>query len=901
MAPGGFDVQRRREARPDPDGASRIRRRQEARSLGYLADNPLHINGLRETMRRARVVLALRGGAKARARGGNLPPRGGHTVSSRVRTAVRNLLRNPAHSVPAILTLGVGIGSVVSVYGIARAALWRPVPGVEAPGELLTIQLESTEQSVSNFAFSHPDLLEIRRRIPGEHAAYAPREVHFASGTGEAPVRLSGEAVTAGYFATLGVRMAAGRPFPDPAGADGVGARTVVIDHELWTRRWGGSPDAVGSTVSLNGEPFTVVGVAEKGFHGVELPGRARIWIRAEGLPALLHDPEVLTRRREGVWRVVVARPGASGSRARVEAELDRAVASIRATVGAHSFIATHLRFRAYEGIGVPPLDRPRVRRTLTILFAAAGLLLLLTCANVANLGLLRSLSSRTSTAVRSALGAGRARLLSERVIEHTLLGLAGGVLGLGVAAVVAEVLPGLAATDLELRVGELGPGPRTGLVTVAVALVAGLLSSLAPVARLRRRETASLLGSRSRTDRRSRHLGGVLVAFQVGLSTVLVVGAGLLLETVQNLRQVELGFESEGVVAFSLDPGLQGYDEDRIAALRERLLDRLVRSPRIEAAGLAHFPPFSPGWIPAVWRRPGGTDDDPFVGRSFAVTPSFFDVFGLSVRGPGFPTVGPDREDGGARTAIVNEAAADVLFPDAPAVSVVGRSVVPRGGSEPPVRIVGVVADARLGSVRRPAEPQVFRPWWERPYGSPFEGRFTAYVRTSASFDALAPELREIVSDLDPALPLYDLRALEAEVSRLTAGERFLARVALALGAVAVLLAALGLYSLLAHLVVERWREIGIRSALGALPRQVVGLVVGMGLRLALVGCGLGILGAVALGGLIESRLFGVAPLDPRVLGSVVGLLLLLAVLSAWIPARRALRLEVVDVLRSE
>lgn len=876
------------------DGPARARRWYLRQSVEF---------GLRLSVDRMRRTIRVRHPRAERPAAARSPSRSGIAwAATDARLAWRALVRRPAYSATAALTLGIGIAAVTTVFSIANWVLLRPVPGVAAPAELATVQLESTDGGAMWWPISNPDYVELGERLASVAlAAYTAQDVHFAGTARGAPVRIPGEVVTANFFMTLGVRMAAGHAFAPADAHDAATSHVAVVSHALWRRYWNESPSAVGAGIVLNGRRFVVVGVAPRGFHGAELPGRAQIWVPGGALPSLLHDPGILTQRGRQVWSVLVARARAPGAAPAIEAALNQGVSAIRATYRDHSFLATHLTFRAYAGIGLPPLTRDRMADALGLLAAAAAILLLLTCANVANLGLVRSLSLRTSVAVRRALGAGLARLVGERLLESTMLGLAGAAVAVGLSAAALGLVRGSGLGGVGLELGWSTIDARVAAAAVAAALMSGLLAGTLPAASMRREDGATLLRSARHGDRRATRTRHALVVAQVALSTVLVFGAGLLARTLWNLRHVELGFPTANVLTFSLDPQLQGYDEGRSAALIDGLLAKLQADPRIASAAVVDFPPFGRFYIPAVMPRPGARpdgDDANVVARNFRVSPAFFDALGLRLYGDGFATTQWLRRDSVAGpVAVLSQQAARALFPGVPDEAVIGRTFTTRARRHEPVRVVGVVRDARLSRVTQTPEPYVFRPWSQGYY----VGRVTIYARTTVRPSRLVPFVTQAVRDLDPTLPVYGVRTLRDDIDAQIADQRLLASLAGSLGVIAVLLAALGLYALLAYAVVERRREIGIRAALGALPRTILTAVLRGGLRLAASGLVLGLIGAAYASRFLEARLYGVHRFDPVTYGAAAALLLGIAGVASGVPARRATRVDVVEVLRDE
>ncbi len=816
--------------------------------------------------------------------------------------AGRALRRSPAYALATVLTLGLGIAGVSAVYGVANWVLLRPVPGVRAPDQLLTIVLESFKYANSAFPIAHTELQDLRSFSPvlSGMAAAGEQDVHVAPVAAGSPVRLPGQVVTANYFDVLGIAMAAGRGFLP--GDDGEGAPAVaVVGQNLARRFWGDVVSAVGAEVRVNGLPYTVVGVAPRGFHGDELPGRVDIWFPAGALPGLLHEPGIL-RGASQVWSRMILRPGTGAPVAGIAAQLNRALSASRAQhAGAPGSVAdSQAQFRAHRGIGLSPLLRSSVQRTLTILTAAAVLLLLLACANVANLGLARAAVLRASVTLRLALGAGHARLVLERLMESALAGIAGSGLGALLALLAVTVLRHSNLGLLGVPLDGVALDLRVLAFTIAAGLMAGVLAGVLPSLAVRHDHASRVLRSARHGDRRGARVRSALVMAQVALSAILLVGAGLLATTLWQLRRVEIGVPVDGVVTFAFDPELQGYDAARTVDLVAKLLDAVRADPAVSSAGISGFPPFGSLYIPLGLKRPEGDwRKNRVVARSFSVSPGFMDALGVRlVAGRPIPEdLWLQRDSTAPRVAILNETAARALFPELQPVEVVGKSVDMRGPGYPPLQVIGVVRDARLANVSEPPIPYCFQPWSQ----GFVSGTVTVYARTRGDPRPFLRAVREIMARVDGTLPVYELRTLRELIDDQLAEPRFVSLLAVVLAALGLVLAAVGLYGLLAHSVAERTREIGIRSALGAVPSRIVRQVVRGGLGTTLAGAAAGLLGAAFLGRYLESRLFGVEPLDPSIYLAGIVLLLGVALLASWLPARRAMRVDPMVALRSE
>lgn len=822
------------------------------------------------------------------------------------RYGTRALLRRPAYTVPAILTLGVGIGGVATVFNAANWVLLRPVPGVEARAGLVTLRMEMGSGGSPAFPVSAPDVRTLAERTPSleELAAAIQGDLHFALGQGE-PRRISGAVVTANLFRVLRTAPRAGRFF-DPAAPfdarDGRG-RHAVISHRLWQDAWGGSPAALGSTVRLNGEPFTVIGIAPPGFHGPELPGRTDIWLPPGAVPVLdpSRPPDVLSRRGTAVFTDLVGRLAPGGDPARVELETMTAMEAIRDEFrGGHSF-AANFTFRAYPGIGLSPRVRAAVRKTLWLLAAAATLLLFLSVVNVGTLGVAHWAARSGTSAVHRALGATPLSLVRRVLVEHGILGTAGAAAGLALALVGTRLFADASLSPFGASLEGMRLDGRVATFTVAVSLGASLLAGAFPAVRAAGDRLLEDLRVHRHGSRGIRRLQAGMIVAQVALSGILLVGAALFVRTAANLRAGDPTFDARAVLRFAIDPELQGYDSARTSRMVHDLEEALLREPTVRSVGFASPAPIVPSQLTIhFWPEGGDPEEDRVVGGQHRVTAGFLDALNARLLGGrGFTTA--ETEGGGAEPVVVaTERLARALFPGLPPEAAVGRRILrqtwnPSGRIT--YRIVGVVEDPRFRGARLEDFPVVFLPWSRGPDA----GAAVGWVRYDEPPADGASRIRAVVRRADPALPVFDLRTVRAQLDRLIVEERVVARLILTLAAMGLLLAGIGLHGVLGHAVTTRRKEIGIRTALGATPGALALSLVSRALLLATVGALLGVAGAVPLARLVESRLFGVDPLDPAAYAAGVAVLLTAASLAAWAPARRAIGLHPREVLAEE
>jgi putative ABC transport system permease protein len=698
--------------------------------------------------------------------------------------------------------------------------------------------------------------------------------------------------VTSNYFDVLQVQAQAGRLFSDGGGDQDAGA--VVLSDRLARRHFGRAAGAVGAPLTINGGVYTVVGIAPRGFSGHELPGDAELWLPAAAAPVLLHAPGLLSDPGGQLWNTTIARLREGVRVDAVSAELTGTLRLLQEEGVAPFLGVSSLWMTAYPGIGLHPAVRADVERTLRILGAAAALLLILACANVANLGLIRATASRGEVAIRRALGAGNGRIMRGRLLEGAILGLAGAVLGLALSVLVLRVFSFGGISGVTDSLEGVHMEPRVVLFAVIVALLAGCTSAALPAFASRRVRVGGVLHAADRITGQGSGTREGLVVAQVALSAVLAVSAGLMGRTVLNLRAIDMGVETRGVVSFAVDANLQGYGDAQLDALLSRLVAELEREPAVEAAGVIAAPPFAGFRMPALLKPPFDPEGQVFA-RSLQVSPGTLDALGMRMLA-GSSLTGEWLDAAAVSNVVLNEQAMRALFPGSAPADVIGRTVEMARGAPRPARVVGIVRDARLDQLTADIEPLYVRPW---AHGYDI-GRFAVYIRTRDDVEALRARIPLIMRGIDPTLPVYDVLTMEERIARLTVEQRFLATLGGALSSVALFLTVLGLYAALSQTVLERTREFGVRAALGAAPRTLLGSVAARGAMLTAAGTVIGLAAAAAATRYLESRLFGVGHLDlpAYVLGALA--LLAAAVPAALLPARRAARTDPAVTLRA-
>jgi putative ABC transport system permease protein len=798
-----------------------------------------------------------------------------------LRHALRVLARRPAFSLVAILTLAVGIGANAAIFSVVNGVLLRPLPYPE-PDRIVRLAERNRDGSVVDV--SHPNFVDWRARSTSFEALS-----EYAGGTetvlgGREAVFADAYSVTDGFFAVFGVAPALGRTFVAEERRQG-GVPAVVVSHAFWASTLGAQPDLSRLRVIIEGIPARVVGVMPRGF---AYPAGASLWIPKELFPD--------TSGRTGHNNEVVGRLAPDVSLAQAGAEMNAVAAQLKQQYGsdenAESVETVRLRDALTAGS----------KETLWLLLGAVGLVLLIACANVATAMLATGEERRAELALRAALGAARSRLIRQLLVESLAIGAAGAALGLLLAGWLLRALLSIDAANLPRGV-EIGIDARVLLFAVLLAVVTPLLFGLLPSLQASRAELRHALAESGRSAAapvRS-HVRSLLVAAEVAVALVLLVGAGLLVRSFVNVMSVDPGFDTGGAIAASMSvPATKYPDAPRSAQFYSGLMERLRHLPGVAAAGAVTQAPLSGrdhnGGL--VIEGSASPDARKRMSAGYRVaTPGYLEAAGLRLL-QGRTLQDGDRA-GALPVAIVNQAFVRQYLPSTPAIGVrfkfTGMDEV-----NPVFTIVGVVGDVHHRSLVRAVEPEVFI----SAYQQPFRARYTMFVvvrpTSRGQQGALAGAVRETVRELDPDVPV-ELSTLDAFISASVAGRRFLLTVLGTFAAIALLLAATGIYSVLSQSVAQRTQEIGIRMALGADARRVVGLMLATAMRSVGVGIVAGAVGGILGVRLLKTFLFGVQPLDPFAFAGAAALLVAVGLLAAYLPARRATRVDPLIALRAQ
>jgi putative ABC transport system permease protein len=808
------------------------------------------------------------------------------TLIRDLRFALRMVRKSPGFSVTVILLLGLGIGATTAVYSVVSAVLLRPLPYVESDR---IINIWETDPPMMHGTASAPNYLDWKRQstVFESMAAFTYGELNLA-GEGD-PERLVALRVSPDFFGLLGARPRLGRSFaPDEAraGRDNV----VILSHGLWKRRYGGDPDIVGRTIELSGRRSEVVGVMPEGFRTPLSIIEPTVWVPLVlGKTALAH--------RDAHYLFVLARLKRS-----------RTVAAARSEMGA---IARALG-RLYpdtnrtRGVGLERIQElmvEDVRPALLVLLAAVALVLLIACANIASLLLVRATEREPEVAIRLALGASRPALVRQFVVENALLSLMGGAVGLLLALWITDLLVAGLPDSLRLMT-EIGVDAKVAAFALALSLLVSLVFGLVPAIHAAGGEVSAALreaGSRASASRRRNRVRDVLVVAEIALCLTLTVGATLLARSYRNLRGTQLGFDPEHVVTMAIArPRTTGvyesdptFDPDRTRSFFARLIARVDALPGVESVGLINYLPLTHANINgdfAIEGRPWRGSGRP-VTEYLTASPGFFEAMGMPLRaGRRFTTadVASSRP-----VAVVNETMARRFFSGE---SPIGKRMKIEWAGDVWREIVGVVADVRRRSPGRPPSPETYVPFAQRPVSS-----VSLVVRGRGDPLPLVPSVRRAVAALDSAQAVAAVRTLEHVVDDSVARQRFSTVLLGLFAAAALFLAIIGVYGVVSYQVSQRTHEIGVRVALGARESDIWKLVVGAGARLAALGVAVGLVATLGASRLVRSLLYGVGPTDPATYAAVALLVTGVALLASYLPARRAARIDPMLALRIE
>ncbi|MDA8016130.1 MAG: ABC transporter permease [Thermoanaerobaculia bacterium] len=811
------------------------------------------------------------------------------------RYTIRSLRNHPGFSTAAVLTLVLGIGACTTIFSVVNTLLLTPLPGVRDIDELVAVH---TAEGNRGFGVSsYADFLDLRDEsdLFASLAAFKVRPMDL--GLRDSSERITGLMVTSDYFGTLGVDLVLGRTFL-PAEDQAVGAAPVaVLSHGLWSRRFGGRNEVLDQTIRLNGREFRVVGVAPEGFRGTMLDALPEVFVPMAMQPFFMPSAGNLLENRSwcGVW--IAGRPTEGVGLDRVQAGADLVARRLAEEYPQSNENRNYSVARLGES-SLPPEARSATIQMSSLLMVCVMLFLLIACVNVANLMLARATRRVREVAMRMALGANRARVVRQLLIESAFLSLLGGAGGILLAVWGREMFRAMPLPGLEFAIDW-----RVLCFTLVMSLGAGLVFGLAPALRSAGVDLIAAInldhtggaGGRAR-------LGGALVVLQVAVSVVLLVAAGLFVRTLHNLNTTEIGMEVDNVLVAKLDPALQRYEGDGIVGFYERVLSEVSAVPGVSMASVTSA-------------RPGGSEGDSLGmflhgrQRSDARPDAVFNVAMVgadyfdALRIPRLEgrTFSDEDAPGEPPSIVVNESGARLLRSLTGEGSAVGILLSVNGRSGPWSEVIGVVGDSKTGSLRSETPPFAYGSHAQlAPLG--FDWPMNLVVRTEVAPLGLLPAVREKIRSVDPYLPIIATSTLESYMFGEALTLERLSTLALGLTALlALLMAAIGLFGVVSYSVSRRWREIGIRRALGASTRDLLSMVIRQGMRLVAVGVVVGAAGALAAGQALSSFLYELSPADPLTILFVVVQLTAVALLACWLPARKAARIDPMETLRIE
>jgi putative ABC transport system permease protein len=822
----------------------------------------------------------------------------------------RMLAKNPGLAAVALLTIALGIGANTAIFSITDQVLFRSLPVVR-PQELVILRSpgpnpgRTRSDGDTAASFSYPMYKDLRDRNQVFTGLLARLPVSLSiSGQGQTE-RAAGELVSGNYFEVLGVRPAIGRVFSSQDETAPGANPLAVLSYAYWTRHFGNDPSVLNKQISINGTSLTIVGVSQAGFTGIQLGQLPNIFIPVTMKAQMTPNWDGLQERKDH-WLALMGRLKPRITPARAETGiapiyrpiLDLEAAQLKSSVESkNKFLAKRILLQ--PGVNGRQILQRDARAPLSFLMTMVGLVLLIACANLASLLIARGEARQREMAVRLTLGAGRGRLVRQLLTENLLLALAGGALGLLVAqwtlaAIVSSIPPSVGALGIEARLDH-----RVLAFSIGLSILAGFLFGLAPALRATRASLQTVLKdqgssiSSSSTDVRLRKW---LMVSQVALTAVLLTGAGLFAQSLINLNRVDLGLRADHMIEFSLEPELNRYSPAQTAAFFDRLREGIAAVPGVRSVSLAEIPVLegsSSSSNITVEGYVAQENEDTNVGRN-SVGPNYFSTMGTPL------LAGREFSNSDTATspkvAIVNEAFANRFLKGGNAV---GHRLAIGSGNDvhPDIEIVGVVKYSKGAEVREESQPFMYFPYSQNPA----LGSATVYTRTSQDPVALAATLRKTVAGYDPNLPVFNLMTFEEQVDQSVFADRLVTYLSTCLALLASLLAAVGLYGVMAYVVARRTREIGIRMALGATQKNVSWLILREVIRMTLIGLVIGLPCAYAIGRLVESLLYGVKASDPLVFLASAILLAGVALLAGGLPALKAASVDPMVALRYE
>lgn len=806
-----------------------------------------------------------------------------------IRYALRTLRKSPGFTIVAILTLALGIGSNTAMFSVVTAVLLRPLPFPE-PDRIM--QVSSTDKAGKFTAESYPDFLDYRQSNRSfEYLAAYHGGSKTLTGVGE-PQHIVANVVTPGFFEALGVQPKLGRSFRPEE--EKPGSHVVVLSEPMWRNVFQGDPAILGKAIDLDGKPYTVVGVMPDGFQ-FPISSKARdMWVSsAEDAESDVAGIPPSTAQRGAHWLKVIGRLKAGVTPQQAEQD-------ITAIVGSLEKQYPETNFRRSRAVVRPQLEAliGDNRSALLILLGAVGFVLLIACVNIANLLLARGAGRRREIAIRTALGASRLRIVRQLVTESLLLSLAGTAVGIGIASWAVATLVKLYPQNLP-RLSEVSVDVRVLLFSLGVAVLSAILFGLFPALQVTKVNVEESLreGGRAGSSLRHKQFRTALVVAETALGVVLLVGAGLLIRSFDRLTKVDPGFSSKNVLTLNFDLPTSKYNNEKSDQFVREFFEKLRAQPGIQSAAGTVILPMGNSLSIISFEiegrpQPKGQDHVAAIG---VVTPNYFETMKIPVlQGRTFD----ERDQRKApKVIIISRALAEKYYPGENPIGKrlkIGTNDEP--GEDPWREIVGVVGDIRNTNLSAPPAPMYYVPFPQLIWGAP-----TIVVHTNTDPVAAAPTVRNVLHEMDPQLPLYEVKTMDDYLALSVGRQRFQTILLSCFAGIALLLTAVGLYGVMAYSVAQRTREIGIRMALGATEQEVRKMVLSAGAKMAGIGLAIGIVGALVLTRFMQSMLYEMKSHDPVTFVGVCVVLGAVALLASYIPARRATKVDPVVALRYE
>lgn len=836
------------------------------------------------------------------------------TIIDDLRYGLRLLSKTPAFTGIALATLALGIGANTAIYTLLDQALLRRLP-VKDPAQLVILRYTGVNNGYTqsraddHLAFSYPMYRDLRDRNSVFSGLIATFQAQVGVQWHNEPALASAELVSGNYFDVLGVQPAMGRLFVASDDIAQEANPVLVLSFGYWQRRFGSDSRVLNQSISINGHPFTVIGVAPPGFHSAVSGDDPAIFVPMMMKPQITPGWNDLEARRSA-WLSIIGRLKPGITRAQAQAAIDpvwHAIRSDELSQMGHSsqhFVDAFLNqshlFLADGSKGVP-VTRTRLNALLPMM-AMAALIVLIACANVGGLLLVRVSARIREISVRYALGAKRTRITQQLLAEGLLLGLAGGIAGVLLAPRICKLLMWIIWSE---SAGELALSPRPDLrilvFNFALTLFVSLLFSLAPAFQFWRQNLLPALKQQVATPPRTTlQLRRSMVIAQIGLSLLLLVGTGLFVRTLHNLKSLDVGFTTENLLTFNLDPRLAGYERSQTGALYQKVLDQLSALPGVRFAAATSDPELANHNTRSNITVAGynAAENENMDVEAAKASPSYFATLQMPLLA-GRVLSDQDRIDT-QKVAVVNESFARKYF-GAPENAIGHYFCWGAGNVTPDIEIVGVVKDVRHTTLRSGVNRSVFTPFLQEKEAGTNASGMSFYVRTWQSPETVEATIRQFMHDFDSRFVLNGFHTMQEQVDENLTTERAIALLASCFGVLALFMAAMGIYGVLAYSTAQRTREIGLRIAVGATRAEVVRLVLGDVLWMVGAGIVLGIPASVLLAGFVRSQLFGVSSSDPLTLAAVCVLVLSIALVAATLPARRAAKVDPMVALRYE